>query len=200
MADQHVILTGSPANFYEMAFSGAEDANITQTSNLFVNGGSGTIATVAHTGAQSLLLGTSGVKGFTYSVPTSNLVAGRTYKASVWVKPAAGGNSNVGLYYDINGTIQTSVSSTTSTQTGTNSWVLVNLVIPGSAITPGNTLTCGAGMTIRPARPMWMTSVFSLRMPRRRPMYTIRSRVSWIICWIIMMYIRNTRMTARAGC
>lgn len=139
--DQKVILTGSPANFYEIAYSGAEDANISQTSGIFVNGGSGTIATgagVVHTGAQSLLLNAGGTKGFTYSVPTANLTAGRTYQASVWVK-AGSGTPTVGLYYDIDGTIQNSFSSANSVKTA-NGWILVNLVINGSSIVAGHTL------------------------------------------------------------
>lgn len=140
--DQKVILTGTPANFYEIAYSGAEDANINQTNGIFVNGGSGTIATgagVSHTGAQSLLLNSGGTKGFTYSVPTANLVAGRTYLASVWVKPVSGSTSTVGLYYDIDGTIKNSASSSTSTKSA-GGWTLVNLVINGSDISGSHTL------------------------------------------------------------
>ena len=140
--DQKVILTGGPANFYEIAYSGAEDAAISQTAGIFVNGGSGTIATgsgVAHTGAQSLLLNAGGVKGFTYSVPTAKLVAGRNYQASVWVKPVSGTASTVGLYYDIDGTVKNSFSSASSVKSA-NGWILVNLPIAGTDIVSGHTL------------------------------------------------------------
>jgi hypothetical protein len=142
--DKKVVLTGGPANYYEIAYSSAEDAGVNQTSTVFVRAADGTIATAAgaaHTGNQSLLLGTGGKKGFLYSVPTSNLTAGRNYQASVWVKPTSGTSSTVQLQYDINGTVkQTSVSSGVSTKTA-NGWSLINLVINGSDIVSGsNTL------------------------------------------------------------
>jgi hypothetical protein len=140
--NQKVILTGSPANYYEIAYSGAEDANLSQTSTQFVSGGSGTIAAVPHTGAQSLLLQPAGVKGFSYSVPTSKLVPGRNYEASVWVRPTTGYFSTVGLYYDIDGTIQGSSSSGTAgaVKAGANGFYLLKLFINGSSIVAGHTL------------------------------------------------------------
>ncbi len=147
--ENKVILTGGPANYYEMAFSGAEDAAVSQTSNLFVQAGSGTIASgsgVAHTGAQSLLLNAGGAQGFTYTVPivssgTGGVIAGRTYTAAVWVKPVSGTASNVNLYYSVGGGsgVSSTVSSATSTKTA-NGWTLVNLTIPGSSLTSGSTL------------------------------------------------------------
>ncbi len=90
--DRKVILSGGPANYYELAYSGAEDAGVNQTSPLFVQAADGTLASgVSHTGAQSLLLGTSGKKGFLYSAHIVSSgpggeIAGKAYAASVWVK------------------------------------------------------------------------------------------------------------------
>ncbi len=141
--DKKVVLTGGPARFYEIAYSGAEDAGISQTGTMFVKAADGTATTVAsHTGSQSLLLGVSGKRGFLYSVPTNSLTAGRNYQASVWVKPVTGSTSTVQLQYDINGTVKsTSISSGTSTKTA-NGWYQINLVINGSDIVAGsNTLS-----------------------------------------------------------
>jgi hypothetical protein len=141
--NKKVILTGGPANYYEMAYSGAEDAGVTQTNNLFIKAGTGTVTSVAgaaHTGASGLQLN-AGAKGFIYSVNTSNLTAGRTYRACVWVKPVSGSTSNVNLYYDINGgtPVPSTASSTTSTKNA-DGWIQLNLIINGTSIVPGNTL------------------------------------------------------------
>lgn len=140
--DQRVVMSGNPANFYEIAFSGAEDAGISQSSNVFVHAGQGSVSSAAaHTGGYSLLLNTSGTKGFTYSVPTGNLTQNRNYLASVWVKPISGTASTVVLQYDINGAVKnTSMSSGSSNAKTANGWYLISLPINGSDITPGNTL------------------------------------------------------------
>jgi hypothetical protein len=141
--DNKVILTGGPANYYEIAFSGAEDAALNQTGNIFVQAGNGTQTNAAaHTGTQSLLLGVSGQKGFEYTIPTSNLTSGRTYQASVWVKPTSGTSSTVQLQYTVNGTVTGTSTMTSGNSTKTaNGWSLVNLIINGSNISPGNTLS-----------------------------------------------------------
>jgi hypothetical protein len=91
-----------------------------------------------------LKIGASGKKGFVYTVSTDNLVAGRNYLASVWVKSANGTASDVRLYYEVNGTLKASsiIASGSSTKTS-GDWKLINQVINGSDITPGNTLTVG---------------------------------------------------------
>jgi hypothetical protein len=139
---ERVVLTGTNANYSEMAFSGAEDANGSQSNNSFVHNGDGVISSdYAHTGTQSLLLGASaGNRGFVYSVPTSNLTPGRNYIASVWVKPSIGAQSTVNLCYDINGVVKgTSIASGSSTKVA-GGWYLINLNINGSDIIAGNTL------------------------------------------------------------
>lgn len=141
--DNKVILTGGPANYNEIAFSGAEDAALSQTANIFVQAGNGTQTNAAaHTGTQSLLLGASGQKGFVYTIPTGNLTSGRTYQASVWVKPTSGSSSTVQLQFTVNGTVMGTSTMTSGNSTKTaNGWSLVNLIIPGSNIAPGNTLS-----------------------------------------------------------
>ena len=138
--DKKVILTGGPANFNEIAYSGAEDLGGSQSNAMFVKSGNGTIVNTAgsaHTGKQGLLLGVSGQKGFTYSVQTTSLLVGRTYQASVWIKPTTGSTSSVGLYYDIDGgTPKPGGSSSTSVKTA-NGWTLVNMIISGADITTG---------------------------------------------------------------
>ncbi len=146
--ENKVILTGSPANYYEMAYSGAEDAAITQPSTSFIQASAGTVATgtgVAHTGAQSLLLNGGSTTGFLYSVPvvasgTGGVIAGRSYTAAAWVKPVSGTASNVSLYYSVGGTtLGQSVSSASSTKAA-GGWILITLTINGSSLTAGSTL------------------------------------------------------------
>ncbi len=142
--EQRVILSGGPANYYEIAYSGAEDAAVSQTSGSFVTAAGGTIAPgVAHTGANSLLLGASGQKGFLYSVPivstaSGGVLAGRNYTASVWVQPASGTMSGVKLYYSVGGVVKNSSLGTSSKTAG--NWTLVNLTINGSDLVAGSTL------------------------------------------------------------
>jgi hypothetical protein len=142
--EQKVMVTGGPANYYELAYSGAEDAAVNQTNNIFVQAADGTQSTAAaHTGAQSLLLGTSGKRGFLYTVPivisgTNGVIAGRSYEASVWVKPASGTMSGVKLYYSVGGTVKGSSPGTSAKTAG--AWSLVNLPINGSDLVSGSTL------------------------------------------------------------
>jgi YD repeat-containing protein len=142
-----VVLSGSPANYYEIAYSGAEDEGVNQSSNLFVKRGAGSAPPntgIFHTGKQSLLLPPHGNKGFVYTVNTNNLTPGRNYTAGVWVRPGSLGTpSNVQLYYSINGTVQASSISSGSSTKIAGDWALINLTIPGSAITAGNTLEVG---------------------------------------------------------
>ncbi|MBX2922620.1 MAG: DUF3575 domain-containing protein [Chitinophagaceae bacterium] len=141
-----VELSGAPAKYYEIAFSGAEDDNLSQTANGFVKKADGTVASaagVAHTGSKSLKLGTSGKKGFIYTIECNKLTPGRDYMASVWVKPVSGSASDVKLYYDKGGAaLGNSISSGASTKTA-GSWKLINLKINGSDITAGATVNIG---------------------------------------------------------
>jgi len=142
--EQKVILTGGPANYYEIAYSGAEDAALSQTGAIFVKAADGTASTAAaHTGAQSLLLAPAGKKGFSYSVPivssgTNGVVAGRNYTAAVWVKPVSGTAQDVKLYYSVGGTVKGNSASSGATGAKTaGGWTLINLYINGSDLTSG---------------------------------------------------------------
>jgi hypothetical protein len=137
--NKKVILSGGPANYYEMGFSGAEDDALNNNVEGFVwkNGGTAS-ADYAHTGAKSLNV-SGNTNGFTYTVSTNKLVAGRDYMASVWVKPitALGQNANQYLLYQINGVTKASVARGTKQSNG---WYLLLLKINGSDVTTGNTL------------------------------------------------------------
>ncbi|KKO89150.1 hypothetical protein AAW12_23760 [Sphingobacterium sp. Ag1] len=121
------VLSGTFAKYGEMAFSSAEDENISNTKKLEVKKGTGTVSTSAfHTGKQSLQL-TANQFGFEYSVPVSELTAARTYTASVWVYKGA--LNNVKLYYQLDGVDKViSAPSTVSTKTS-GDWTLVNFDI-----------------------------------------------------------------------
>jgi len=64
---------------------------------------------------------------------TNGVIAGRSYMASVWVKPASGTTPNVSLHYSVNGTAITAPN--TSKTAG--AWTLVTMVIPGNTVTSG---------------------------------------------------------------
>ncbi|WP_447768548.1 hypothetical protein [Sphingobacterium faecium] len=131
------VLNGTFAKYGEIAFSGAEDENISNNKKLEVKKGGGVLAPLpiyAHTGQKSLALDTKKT-GFEYSVPVSELTIGRTYTVGVWV--AKGPSKDVKLYYELDG-VQKSVSesSLVSTKVSGN-WVLVNFDIK---VTAGNTV------------------------------------------------------------
>jgi hypothetical protein len=141
--NSRVVLSGSPAKFYEIAFSGAEDETIDGGVSGYPVKDQGVVtAGIFHTGGSSLKLAT-GAKGFTYTVATDKLVAGRPYTASVWVKPASGTASDVKLYYEING-VQKAVSASSAASTKkAGGWTLIHLSISGSDIVAGATLKVG---------------------------------------------------------
>jgi hypothetical protein len=143
--NKKVNVTGNLANYYEIAYSGAEDASVVQQNNVFVKKADANVSwATAHTGARSLKLSGLGQKGFVYTVNTDQLTAGRTYVANVWVKPLSTTTTDVKLYYTING-VEKGISSLSSGNTAktANGWALVDLVIKGTDITPGATLVVG---------------------------------------------------------
>ncbi len=121
------VLSGTFAKYGEIAFSGAEDENISNAKKFEVGKGTGTVSTAAfHTGSKSIQLA-AGQTGFDYSVAVSELTAARTYTASVWVNNQAA--HNVKLYYQLDGVQKTvSAASTVSTKTSGN-WTLVTFDI-----------------------------------------------------------------------
>jgi hypothetical protein len=141
--NKKVILSGSVSKYDEIAFSGAEDASVDQTNDVFVKKANGVVSTdAAHTGNKSLKVGASGNKGFVYTVSTDKLTPGRTYIASVWVKPVSGA-SDVKLYYTVNGVQKSSGSSGGPGAKVAGGWSLINFVVDGSDIVPNATLTVG---------------------------------------------------------
>ncbi len=121
------VLSGTFAKYGEIAFSGAEDENISNAKKFEVGKGTGTVSAAAfHTGSKSIQLA-AGQTGFDYSVAVSELTAARTYTASVWVNNQAA--HNVKLYYQLDGVQKTvSAASTVSTKTSGN-WTLVTFDI-----------------------------------------------------------------------
>ncbi|RKO70784.1 hypothetical protein D7322_16080 [Sphingobacterium puteale] len=121
------VLSGTFAKYGEIVFSGAEDENISNGKKLEVSKGTGTVSTaVFHTGSKSLQLAADQT-GFDYSVPVSELTAGRTYTASVWVNNQTA--HNVKLYYQLDGVDKTvSGASNVSTRTS-GKWTLITFDI-----------------------------------------------------------------------
>jgi len=127
------VLGGTFAKYGEIAFSGAEDENISNNKKFEVKKGGGVVAPIpinAHTGQKSLALDVNKT-GFEYSVPVSELTIGRTYTVAVWV--AKGPAKNVKLYYELDG-VQKSVSASSLVSTKVSgNWVLVNFDIKVTA-------------------------------------------------------------------
>jgi len=142
--NRKVILSGGPAGFFELAYSGVEDEGINQMNNSFVKKADGIITNgVAHTGTKSLKLGVTGKKGLVYTINTNNLTAGRNYMANVWVKSATGASSDVKLYYEVNG-VQKALSPTSGNSNKVaGGWSLISIIINGNDIIGGQTLTIG---------------------------------------------------------
>ncbi|GAA0884076.1 hypothetical protein GCM10009120_26740 [Sphingobacterium siyangense subsp. cladoniae] len=121
------VLSSTFAKYGEIAFSGAEDENISNGKKLEVNKGAGTVSTSAfHTGSKSLQLG-AGQIGFDYSVPVSELTAGRTYTASVWVNNQTA--HNVKIYYTLDGVQKTVSGASTVSARTSGSWTLITFDI-----------------------------------------------------------------------
>jgi len=137
-----IMVSGGPAKYAEIAYSGAEDE---LGSNNFFNGDiniGGTINTnpsYVHTGAKSVKVVNG--NGFQYEVPVNKLDNTRDYWASVWVKSGNGTPaSNESIFYTILGTAQ--LISGQISSPNPQGWQLATIKIPASAIT-GGTLIVG---------------------------------------------------------
>lgn len=116
------------SNYWELAFSGAEDELIGLNISGEVSKGVGTVSSSTfHTGSKSLSVPAGG-KGFEYVVPLASLTRGRTYVASVWVRNSS--NTNVNLYYEIDGTVRSSPANSANSTKKSGDWTLVTLEIP----------------------------------------------------------------------
>ena len=122
------VLSSSFAKYGEIVFSGAEDSNLTNNKKMEVKKGTGAVSTVvAHTGNQSIQVA-AGQTAFDYTIPVSQLTAGRTYTASMWVNK--GSTNNVKLYYQLDGVQKAvSIASNVSTKTSGN-WTLIHFDVP----------------------------------------------------------------------
>ncbi|KKO90753.1 hypothetical protein AAW12_14505 [Sphingobacterium sp. Ag1] len=121
------VMSGTFAKYGEIAFGGAEDENISNSKKLEVKKGTGTVSNaVFHTGKQSIQLA-AGQTGFDYSVPTTELTAGRTYTASVWVN--SGSSNNVKLYYQLDGTDKAVSTASNVSARSSGSWTLITFDI-----------------------------------------------------------------------
>jgi hypothetical protein len=124
--DKFKLATASNATYQEMAFSSAEDLNL--TSNFFggeVAKTSGSVitgiqGTDTHTGLAAVQL-TTGNKSFVYK--PSTLVQNRTYRASVWTNSVNGA-----IYYNLNNAGD-QVTTPISTMKAGN-WYQINVEIP----------------------------------------------------------------------
>lgn len=103
--DKNILAMASNSNYYEFAYSGAEDDNpstffggeVARANGSIVTGAAGTLC---HTGQNAVSVSPGG-KSFVYK-PVA-LTSGRTYRAIVWANTNTGG----GIYYVANGTTQT---------------------------------------------------------------------------------------------
>ncbi|RBL93324.1 hypothetical protein DF182_12420 [Chitinophaga flava] len=135
--DSRKVLTVTPAQYSQVAFSGAEDELIGSAFSSGVNPGDGTIetsttfpATLAHTGYNSLRTAAA-KQGFNYTVPVAASQLNVQYQASVWVKSVAGGQPSANIYYQVNGGTPTPATVTATRKSG--DWYLLTLVTPTSA-------------------------------------------------------------------
>jgi hypothetical protein len=138
---QRVIVAGSASNYYELAYGSAEGRELQPQGANDVKYVDGTVSGMAHTGSYGLSLSAGGKRAFVYTVSTDNLVAGRNYAAKVWAHPETS-NTDVKLYYKING-VEKGVAAYTASSQNAGVWRLLHLTIKGSDIVPGATLEVG---------------------------------------------------------
>ncbi|MDB5134373.1 MAG: hypothetical protein JWP37_976 [Mucilaginibacter sp.] len=135
-SNSKVLITGGPAQYNEIAYSGAEDAKLSNGyfSNQVspMNGAVVSDTTNSHTGTKSLLVAARS-QGFMYNLISPG---NKSYSVSVWVKPTASNVNQASLYYQVNGgTAVTPAQSYSKTAAG---WYLLEMTVPASAITGGN--------------------------------------------------------------
>ncbi|MBE9585998.1 hypothetical protein IM792_16205 [Mucilaginibacter sp. JRF] len=133
-----VLFNGSLAQYWEIAYSGAEDGMINSgnyASNIMNEGGAilSNDTTKVHTGRKSLRV-SAGQVGFTYSVARSSLTSSaRDYHLAVWVKPSSSNVNQAVLYYQIGS--NTAIVPAQNYNRAAAGWYLLEMTIPASAIT-----------------------------------------------------------------
>lgn len=155
------IASATLANYYEFAYSGAEDQESLNIGGVS-NGIPGSISipsnsivsfapsssqsydenSTAHTGTKSIKLTSSG-EAFSYSVPINKLKLDRDYKASVWVRNDAGTVPNAGLYWQVDGGSLNYINANNINQKA-GKWYRIDLKIPSSVISGGAILKVGS--------------------------------------------------------
>lgn len=138
-----VIITGGPAKYDELAFSGAEDELLSngKFSTNISSGGGSISTTVAHSGSKSLAVA-AGQQGFTYEVPVSKLdPVKRDYTIAVWAKASVSDIVNARLYYQIDG--QAVASEVPAFQKVAAGWYLLEMKVPSLALLTASTLKVG---------------------------------------------------------
>ncbi|WP_426672076.1 DUF5977 domain-containing protein [Mucilaginibacter sp. McL0603] len=137
-----VLVTGGPAQYKEIVYSGAEDALLSTgyfSSNVSpgdLSPGHNSIvadSTKSHTGTHSLSV-PSGMHGFAYTLTAATK---KNYTASVWVKPTAGNASQAELYYQVDGA--TAVVPTQTLAKTAAGWYLLEMTVPASVFTGTDT-------------------------------------------------------------
>jgi hypothetical protein len=137
--NKFILATASNANYYEFAYSGAEDW---VNPNTFFGGeialGGGTVVAGGHTGASAVQLAGAN-KSFIFKPYL--LTAGRTYRAQVWA------NSTNGSIYYIVGGVEQSIPTSSISVTQVGSWFRVVVDnIPFSAAEIGVKATNGTAV------------------------------------------------------
>lgn len=137
-----VMVSGGPAKYAEIAYSGAEDplgSNNFFNGDINIGGNINTNPIYVHTGAKSVQVING--NGFQYEVPVNKLDNTRDYWASVWVKSGNGiPASNESIFYTILGTYN--LISGQISAPNPQGWQLATIKIPASALT-GGTLIVG---------------------------------------------------------
>lgn len=152
-----VLMTGGPATYNEIVYTGLEDAiqkNGTlkrndgylsggvslawptwdwNSGNATVISGSNLPAGSTHTGTSSLQLKPN-KHGLSYEVPTNSIQPNKAYRVSVWTNQLGGQ-----VYYWVNGVERAIIGG--NAQKNSNGWYLLDLTIP--PIGAGNTLRVG---------------------------------------------------------
>lgn len=142
-----VVVSGGPAKYNEIAFSGAEDALVSSRFGGGPGQGTGSVVgktsdgALTHTGEKSILC-TPGQTAFTYSPSVSSL-SSRDYFVSVWVKAAGGASlpsAQICYAKDGNAATPIALSASNARQSGTSGWYLLTGRIPSGSFAGGTTL------------------------------------------------------------
>lgn len=141
-----VLISGGPAKYSEIAYTGAEDAlldnSLVTYDNGYIEKGNGIIltdSTRAHTGLNSLRIPAAS-SGFRYTVPITS-IGKKDYAVAVWVKPSSGNADQAQLFYQVGA--GTAVQGNTTLNKSAAGWYLLEMTIPANALTGTGNLVVG---------------------------------------------------------